>query len=323
MGEDRVHVRRLGLVGVGAWGQRYIETVRRRPDCEFKAFARSSSRTDVDIPGALACANWQEVLRLGERGDLDGMIVATSPDNQAEIASAATQAGVPVLVEKPLGLSRAVTEGVLQCQRTSGRYSPVVVNYVHLFAPAYLALKSLVNDELAGRGKVVAIESVGCGSGPFRSTSALYDYGCHDVAMCLDLLGTASPLFIHLARRLPPGSGVRGELVDAEFDLAGIKVRLTTGNGASHKARRFAVSLANGRQIVYDDGQPHPDKLKVNGDSVPVSRTPPLDAALSFFLDLGARGSSEPVDTRHSAASLAFSVEVTGILDLLAAAVRE
>ena len=59
---------------------------------------------------------------------------------------------------------------------------------------------------------------------------------------------------------------------------------MTVGNGAETKARRFAVTLASGRTLVYDDCQPHPTKLVDEGAAVRVDETPPLDAALTHFL---------------------------------------
>ena len=314
-------MKRLGLVGVGVWGRRYIETVSRRNDCRIVAFARASPANDVDVPGAIRCESWRTMLQLVQRGDVDGIIVATTPDVQAEIAAAAALAGAPALVEKPLGLSRKAADNVLQSWRESERKPPIVVDYIHLFAPAYRGLKSAVLATSGGTAAIVDIESVGTNKGPFRNWSPLYDYGSHDVALCLDLLGANAPFRVHYARKLPTSAGLAGELVEASFDLDTVRVSVQLGNGAAAKSRRFAVTLAGGRTIVYDDCRPHPFKLVDRGEPIPVSERMPLDAALAYFLEriaLWARGGG---DDEHASASLGFAVRVAAILDAVAEAV--
>ena len=178
-------MKRLGLIGLGAWGQRYLETVRRREDCSITTLARASEGT-----------TWREVLELARSGRLDGVIVATTPDSQVQIAKATLSAGIPALVEKPLGLSRAVAESVLRGMPDPS--PPLIVDYIHLYAPAYRRLKALVDGSA-----VVGITSEGENRGPFRGWSPLYDYGSHDAALCLDLLGVDSPFHLRHVRRLP------------------------------------------------------------------------------------------------------------------------
>ena len=135
---------RFGLVGVGSWAQRYVATVLRRDDCRIDSFARSSRANDVTIAGATRVDGWPTLFERARGGDLDALIVATTPENQAEIANAAVRAGVPAVVEKPLGLSRAAAEGVLEGVRGSKNAPPLVVNYVQLYTPAHRRLCALV-----------------------------------------------------------------------------------------------------------------------------------------------------------------------------------
>jgi predicted dehydrogenase len=303
---------RLGLIGLGAWGRRYERTIARRSDCRIDAFVTRTGAASV--PGASRCATWHDVLDRVTRGDLDAVIAATTPSNQAEIAAAAVAQGVPVLVEKPLGACRAAADKVRQCFDTSAHKAPIVVDYVHLFAPAYRALKGLV-DLAGGSTSVAAIVSNGSNRGPFRSWPPLLDYGPHDVALCLDLLGYNAEF--RLAGVTPIRAGAEGELIEARFQLGAASILMTVGNGAETKVRRFAVTLATRRTLVYDDCQPHPTKLVDEGAAVRVDETAPLDATLTYFLLQQRLWAHEGPTGGEGARWLELSVRIAEILDAI------
>jgi len=309
---------RLGLIGVGAWGQRYVQTIASRTDCQIVAYSRASSLMDFDIPGAVACGPWQNLLQHGPDDPIDGVIVATTPDSQAEIAGAALLAGVPCLVEKPLGLSKQSVEQLLACLKESRHKPPLVVNYIHLFSPAFRALKDLVVQGSGAAPEITSIETAGFNRGPYRSYSSLYDYGVHEIALVLDLLGRQSHYSLREARRFPCDPGDQGELFEASFDVDHTKVLTRFGNGAATKARRLAVTCADGRVLVYDDCEPHPFKLKDTGRALPVDHTAPLDVVVSYFLEcceqFGKRGGATEVALQN----LKFSLKISEILDSVA-----
>ncbi|MGC4094738.1 MAG: Gfo/Idh/MocA family oxidoreductase [Polyangiaceae bacterium] len=305
-------MKRLGLVGVGAWSKRYIEAVARRVDSRIIAFARASARDDVAIEGARQYRHHGELLELASSGQLDALLVATEPASQAEIALAALRAGVPAFVEKPLGSNAAAVAPLLEAARA--RPSLVVVDYVHLFAPAFVALQKRVVP-----ASIARIEARGHNRGPFRKSSPLYDYGTHDMAMCLALLGGEASVEVARAQRVVPAWGPPGELFEAQLRSAQCELSVVVGNGAEAKARWLRVTLHDGRTLVYDDLQSHPHKLTDGDEVVRVETTPPLDAALDFFLTrIGSADSSS-----HVAASLDFSHRVASALDHIDVAARQ
>jgi predicted dehydrogenase len=306
---------RLGLVGVGSWGQRYIATVARRDDCRIVSFARSTAAGDVAIPGATQVASWRALVDRARGDELDAIVVATTPENQAEVAAEAVAAGVPAIVEKPLGLSRAAAERVLTSVRASDGAPPVVVNYAQLYTPGHRALRSLVSEAGA---PVVSIASEGSNRGPFRRFSSLYDYGPHDLSLCLDLLGAGSAFRLEKVATRPGVDG--GELFDAEFVLGPARVVMRVGNGATAKARRFSVTLSGGRTLTHD-GLAEPGSMLVDdAKPVRVDATLPLDVMLSEFLGRCERWKRGERDHAFEVRSAEFSVRMNEILDTIARA---
>jgi len=215
---------RLGLVGAGAWGRNYIRTIAGIPEIRL---ARVATR------------DWRELLRAS---DIDGVIVAVPPAAQPEIALAAIEAGRPLLLEKPLALSVDAAQRIVAAAAERSVF--VMVDHVHLFHPAFEALKRAA----AERGPVLAIEAAAGGPGQRPGVPALWDWGPHDVAMCIDLLG-AAPEAVEAARlesrpeRLQLGLRFAGGIT-ASIDLH-----------MREKHRRFAVRLAS-QTLVYDAAPP-------------------------------------------------------------------
>lgn len=310
-------MRRLGLIGVGAWGRRYIDTIRGRTDCCIAAFTRASARTEEGIEGATPIESWQMLVAAAAAGDLDGVIAATTPQHQAEVGLTCASLGVALLVEKPLGLSRADVERVRARHDQSEPKAPLLVDYIHLSAPAYAGLKQRVAD-VGGAGSIVGVSTEGYNSGPLRSWSSLYDYGPHDLSMTLGLLGTDASFSLRDARRMP-ASRAGCELFDVRFEMAGVPVHMRVGNDGATKARRFAVSMSGERDVVYDDTQPHPLKLVDGGEPVQVDEGSPLDAVVARFLEMIELWRAGQLSSEAAGASLALSARVNGILDEIAA----
>lgn len=255
----------LGIVGVGKWAARYAETVRRSfPDVHISCAARrSAARPDFLPDSAELFTDWREMIR---KQRMDGIVVCAHPDVHVDVAHAALSAGCPVMVEKPVALTFAETSRLNEVQ---GR-APLLVNHVHLFAPAFCLLKEIL------RGNVRAMESEGSNSGPRRGYSSLYDYGPHDVAMCLDVM-ERDPARISCVRT---ESGA-GEMFDISLEFGSVTSSSRVGNGGYSRMRRLRV-LDGLHNFVYDDTAA--DKLTFDGAPLPVSPELPLTRAISVFL---------------------------------------
>ena len=214
---------RLGLIGTGTWGRNYLRTVAGIPET---LLARTAGRAD-----------WRELVRAH---DVDALIVAVPPAAQPEIALAGIAAGKPLLLEKPLALS--VEDARRIADAAAARGVLVMVDHVHLFHPAFEALKRAA----AEHGPVRAIEASAGGPGARPGVAALWDWGPHDVAMCIDLLG-APPESAQAAR-------IDAERLRLQLGFArGVPAELVIDLRRKH--RRFSVRL-DSRTLTYDGSPP-------------------------------------------------------------------
>ena len=290
---------RLGLIGAGRWGKNFIRTIRELGGVTLSALCsrHPDSRSLVDSSCTILC-DWHDLAC----NDLcDGVIIATPPDTHTEILGAMISARIPSMVEKPLTLDLQEALDLQELLRENP--TPVLVDHTYLFHPAYRELKRLSSQ----LGPIRSIQSEGGGPGPFRPNyTALWDYGPHDISLCLDLLG-ASPIRMELTHAdvLPQKDGIGGSYKLALVFPDNVTATIRVSNMKREKVRRVAVEFA-GDQLVFDDLAPH--KLaNATGTPFLVPHELPLTRAVQTFVE-GIRGGSREMF------GLDLAVEIVRIL---------
>lgn len=252
---------RLALIGCGKWGKNYLTTAAANG---INISAICDTNLAESDPGINAFRDYTEIK------DVDGVIVATPPDIHKRIACHFLNIGKPVLVEKPVALSLSDTLSVFEAATTNK--TPVLINNIHLFAHAFEILK----DNVAGWQGSLNITSIGGNSGPYRDYSALFDWGPHDISMCLALF-ECYPHYIRIMR----GKCGGGEIYTIVLKRGSYQARLTVGNGLIAKKREFKVTSTE-HNIEYDDLAD--DKLILDGNPCPVESASPLARVLRGFV---------------------------------------
>ena len=236
---------KIGLIGLGRWGKNYLGTLLSIPSVKFVHVAgRPEQKPNAqEFPGIRFTENWLEVCR---DTSLSGVIVATPPQTHYEIAKLAIERKMPVLVEKPFTLCREQTHALYKLSQDSGVLC--MVNYIHLFSPAYQDLKLGVSRA----GEIRRIFSEGFSSGPYRKdVSVLWDWGAHDLAMCIDLLNE-SPEFMKMSELDSGNENPLAKLLTLNLTFPSkVKSRSVFGNASEFKRRDFCVVCDDGC-FVYD-----------------------------------------------------------------------
>ncbi len=300
---------KVGLIGAGRWGRNYIKTISQLDGVCLARLASSNpeSRSWVDNNCEIT-TDWRGLL---SAGDLDGVIIATPPNLHEEIALSAIAAHLPVLIEKPLTLDLEQAEKILK--QSIGQGVLVMVEYTHLFHPAFEALlmksKSL--------GSILAIRAEAGNRGPYRSdVSVLWDWGSHDIAMCIALTGTvpqARSAVCYESCKVEDGIG---ETIHLKLEWPGGKFADIQLSNISERRRSFTV-FCEGGVLVYDDMAQnklmmHPaqygyENLSYLGIALPVANSFPLTRAVEKFV-----GAIRTGATLHS--TLALGMDVTKVL---------
>ncbi len=272
---------RVALIGAGRWGQIYLRNILEREDLQLVALASSKRDAASLAPsGCFVDTDWRRVL---SAGGADAAIIATPPATHPEIGCFALSAGLHVLVEKPLALSVAGAAELVSAAVAAQR--SVFVDHIHLAHPAYRRLKAIVR----GGGRISSIRGRAGNHGPYRGdTPVLWDWGPHDVAMCIDLMSgpPARACARTLDRRIVQGSVAERVQIELLFpDAVHADVVVST---LDDKHRLFEVDF-DGKTLVYDGVGPQPLREK-GGASILVEHEAPLSVVLSEFARAVAAG---------------------------------
>lgn len=275
MSSEPATVTRLGLIGAGRWGKNLIRTIRGLDGIALSALCSHNpdSRGLVD-PQCRMLRDWRDLL---DRNLCDAVIIASPPDTHAEILGAMIRARMPSMVEKPLTLD---LQEALDLQRLLRQTpTPVLVDHTYLFHPAYREMKRLSSQ----LGPIHSIQSEGGNRGPFRPNyTALWDYGPHDISMCLDLVRRTPQSVTCTASETSQGGNYEVKLLFPDD----IRVSVKVGNLLSAKLRIFTIRH-NEHSLVFDDLSPQ--KLRLDGTPVTVAEKLPLTLAVETLVN-GIRG---------------------------------
>ena len=299
---------RLGLAGAGAWGRNYIRTIGSLPGMRLACVASRNPETAKIVPPACAVLpDWRALL---DPSLVDGVIIATPTPTHVSIALAAIEHGLPVLVEKPLTLDVIQARGVKA--RATEKQVLVMVDHTQLFHPAYRKLKSL----LPRLGRLQSLRGLAGRIGPFRpDTPALWDWGSHDVAMCLDLIGTPPTRIAAKVIERATIDGHEGESVQIDLGFpSSVAASLLVSNIFREKTRRFSA-VGDRAALTYDDAAADKLSLEQNGLRQPIAVDAELPLAVAvreFAQAIGARS--------RNARSLDVAVQVVEVLSVCAAA---
>jgi predicted dehydrogenase len=170
----------IGIIGLGRMGANHFNAWTRTDGAHVVAVADADAvRLDevlLGFPDVHRYADWTELLA---REDLDAVCIAAPSSMHAEIALAALDAGLHVLIEKPIATT--VEDALAIAERAEQVGKIVTVGHVERFNPAAQKLKTLVADGRLGKLFRVHATRVGPLPGRITDTGVTLDLATHDV----------------------------------------------------------------------------------------------------------------------------------------------
>jgi predicted dehydrogenase len=299
---------RTAVFGVGYMGKFHAEKFAASGAAELVAVADANAARAAEIAGALGCrhaADYRSLL-----GSIDAACVAVPTEKHHEVVLACLEAGVHVLVEKPLARSLAEADGLLALAKRKGLV--LQVGHLQRFNPAFQALAA---D--AARPLFIDIERLA----PFKARGT-------DVDVILDLMIHDLDLALALARapiEQVSASGFR-VLTDA-IDIANARIEFADGSIASVSASRVSQSPVRKLRVFRHDGYVSADlqeqKLRyvrkgaggIEADERGFERTDELQAQAGDFLRAVRERAAPLVSGEQGRAVLALALEVGRLVD--------
>ena len=177
---------RVGVIGAGYWGPNLIRNFNACPMTEVAAVCDSSParleavrRTNRDVK---LVTSVDELLGVG----LDAVAIATPVSTHFELASRCLEAGLHVMVEKPLAATVSESQALVTMAERAGRV--LMVDHTYLFNNSIRLIKRIVDGgEL---GDLLYVDSVRINLGLFqRDVNVIWDLAPHDLSIIEYVLG--------------------------------------------------------------------------------------------------------------------------------------
>jgi len=290
---------RISVVGAGLMGRFHARAVSEQPRTELADVVDASP--EAEAVAWERRARWlRDVDELLEGPSLpDAAIVSVPTSDHAPVALRLLQAGVPVLVEKPIASTLEEARALIDAARAAG--VTLAVGHVERFNPAVRALQErLRGDEL---GRVFQIHARRLSPFPRRigDTGVAHDLATHDLDIMCRLAGTPVRISSETDRK---AHGTREDLLAAllRFDSGAIgllevnwltptKVRQLTVTG---ERGMFVVDYLEQHLTLYENAQaterwPELDVFdgvtEGNVTRYAIPREEPIRAQLDAFVD--------------------------------------
>lgn len=211
VGSGAVADLRVAIIGYGLAGRFFhapliASTAGLQPAIVVTASAERAAQAALEHPGVRVVSTVEQAL--DHRPDL--VVVATPTDLHAAHALAAVERGIAVVVDKPLAVSRAQAQAVVQAARGAGVLLSVFQN--RRWDSDQLTLRALLAQDALGQ--VVRYESrierwrpepAGASwrerLSPEAGGGQLLDLGSHLVDQALDLFGPVTHVYAEIAAR--------------------------------------------------------------------------------------------------------------------------
>ena len=158
LGEEQAGAPRLrwGLLGTGRRCWQHIKLIQRFPETRIVALCDiRKERLDhaLGICAADPPAAYDDYRELLKRDDLDLILVATPNHLHGEMVVAALSSGRHILAEKPMGITVAECNQIIEAARKNGKVMQVGLQ-LH-YSPFYRRVHGLLNEGAIGRLKFV------------------------------------------------------------------------------------------------------------------------------------------------------------------------
>lgn len=258
---------RVGVVGAGYWGPNIIRNMWELPevdlvgiaDLDTEALGRVTSRFR-HLP--VVTTDYRELFESG----IDAVAICTPPETHHRIAVDALDAGLHVLIEKPLTTSSETAAELTVRAEEAGL--TLMVGHTFEYNAAVQELHALI--ESGELGEVLYVDAVRVGLGLFHPTlNVIWDLAPHDISI-LNLLTDAMPIEVSAHG----AACVRPDLVDVAYLNLVFPDGLTANTRMSWldpaKTRRTTV-VGSEKMVVYDDVEPL-EKLRIYDKKVTTIR---------------------------------------------------
>jgi predicted dehydrogenase len=266
---------RVAVIGAGSFGRNHVRVVLQSQRAELK-YVVDADLTRAENHNAQAATNYKDII-----GQVDAAIVAVPTIAHAEIGCALLDAGIDVLIEKPIASTLAEADRLVDAAARNGRI--LQVGHLERFNPAIIALEKAATLPLFFEIHRMSV---------FTPRSL-------DVDVVLDLMIHDLDIVLALARgRLKEIRAAGISILSPKVDIANVRLEfedgcianMTASRVSTEKVRKLrlfqpkqyiSVDYAKQAAAVFTVGGP----MGIGFEQLPITQAEPLQLQFDAFLD--------------------------------------
>jgi predicted dehydrogenase len=291
---------RIAVIGAGSFGKNHVRVVSQNPRAELK-FVVDSDLTRAENHNARAMRHYRDLI-----GEVDAAIVAVPTIAHAEIGCALLEAGIDVLIEKPIASTLAEADRLVDAAARNKRI--LQVGHLERFNPAIIALEKAATLPLFFEIHRMSV---------FTPRSL-------DVDVVLDLMIHDLDIVLALARgRMKEIRAAGISILSPKVDIANVRLEfddgcianLTASRVSTEKVRKLrlfqpkqyiSVDYAKQAAVVFTVGGP----MGIAFQQLPVTQSEPLQLQFDAFLDAIESRQTPKLDGRIARQTLELALAV-------------
>jgi predicted dehydrogenase len=224
---------RVAVVGAGQFGRNHVRVARESDRAELTAVVDTDPARAAEAAGScLALADYRDL-----RGRVDAAIIAAPTSLHADIGCELMQAGIDVLVEKPIAADLAGADRLVETARGLGRV--LQVGHLERYNPAVLAVEQVITRPL-----FFEVHRMSLFSPRSLDVDVVLDLMIHDLDIVLSLARAGEPEEIRAA-------GI--SILSGKVDICSVRLQFRGGCVANLTASRVSTERVRKLRLF----QPH------------------------------------------------------------------
>ncbi|EQB88944.1 putative dehydrogenase [Clostridium punense] len=179
---------KLALIGCGKWGKNYLKTVNAIEGCELKWACdldyEKLSQAAADYPQTRFTKNKTDIFNDSE---VQGVIIATTPESHYILAKEAISKGKAVLVEKPVTINRKDSDDLIQL--ATAKNTVLMAGHTLIYHPAVKKIKELLEEKDIADDLCYLNMTRTSSMSQAPKVDVLHDLAIHDIYLSRHLIG--------------------------------------------------------------------------------------------------------------------------------------
>ena len=297
---------KTGVIGVGDMGKNH-------PRVYVELGSELVGVADTDLEkvkkiaaqyGTRAYSNYEELLNEG----LDAVSIAVPTMWHKEVAMAAINKGVNLLIEKPIADSLQSAQEIITAAQA--RRVKLMVGHIERFNPAVRKLKQIVDDGILGKLVFISARRVGPFVPRISDVGIIVDVATHDIDIIRYLIGSECTSVFARSTRY---KNIEGDAAIVLMGFGDVSACIEVNWYTPHRVRSVTVTGTEGvayLDYIKQEVEIHNAEWKM----IPkIDQAEPLKLELQHFLDC-IKSNKEPLVSGYDGLkALEIAIEAGGV----------